>query len=651
MAKSGSELVFEVNTLTDTMTMLHSRIHLKIYYDWEVVSQSVPDNSSTVKWTLRSELEVAEENADRYFYFLTGTDKYGDNRMYLRYWYDGKGTYDVDQRIYSGTNDYQLIIPVGEATLDTSYITIPHDTDSFQTFSVWLQYESLNIGFYSAPSAGSVRWYESHGTHKVSITLDYIVRMAYLDGVSNTNILDYEDLTIYYQNPAGNLATDIRAGMSLTNSDSNMAVPYRAINKVATSYTFSLTSEEKATLYREVLDKKLTTAKLRIFLKSTVPVLDGTKTETATVYTDIAITFVDYKPTLNVTMRDTSLRALAVTGDERIFIRGVSEIEYNLNAEARKGATLSRTFFGNGDVELNTMSGYLSEPSSDKFYAFADDNRGYHIYEDIVIGQGKWTEYRWIPYFPLTCKATPDMLDANGEIDITLSGKYYQGTFGTVNNSMKMQYSIVEHNSETESWSAVQSIEPTVDEDGNYTYQFTITGLDYKKRYRFSVHVIDGVMTDSVLSTTILSATPVFDWGKDDFAFHVPVTINGDDVPSITAQGTFGSWTYRKWSDGDAECWARVSFNTPVTTALGSLFTSGLIASSNLTFPFEFIEVPCIQATLSSQAAAAWVMASSNTQDAQKTGMTQTGRYQIVRATELSNGAFTINYYVRGRWK
>ena len=37
---------------------------------------------------------------------------------------------------------------------------------------------------------------------------------------------------------------------------------------------------------------------------------------------------------------------------------------------------------------------------------------------------------------------------------------------------------------------------------------------------------------------------------------------------SIAEQGTDGDWTYRKWSDGTAECWAKVSSTfAPTNTA------------------------------------------------------------------------------------
>ena len=51
-----------------------------------------------------------------------------------------------------------------------------------------------------------------------------------------------------------------------------------------------------------------------------------------------------------------------------------------------------------------------------------------------------------------------------------------------------------------------------------------MTGLDYTKSYVFETEVTDALET--VSKTLILQqGTPVFHWGRDQFAFHVPVTV------------------------------------------------------------------------------------------------------------------------------
>ena len=76
-----------------------------------------------------------------------------------------------------------------------------------------------------------------------------------------------------------------------------------------------------------------------------------------------------------------------------------------------------------------------------------------------------------------------------------------------------------------------------------------MTGLDYQTTYTFQARIVDSIETVTTNEISV-KAAPVFDWGQDDFNFNVPVTIQGSSVPSIVEQGTSGSWTFRKWSDG-----------------------------------------------------------------------------------------------------
>lgn len=40
----------------------------------------------------------------------------------------------------------------------------------------------------------------------------------------------------------------------------------------------------------------------------------------------------------------------------------------------------------------------------------------------------------------------------------------------------------------------------------------------------------------------------------------------------IVEQGTSNGWTYRKWSNGVAECWGEVTVRASITDAIGSMY-------------------------------------------------------------------------------
>lgn len=589
------------------------------YFNWERTSSDVENNASILSWTLTCETTDV------------GSEVRPPQRLSI-----GSSNTSVSLQNYDIT-DY-VTITAKTTVMLTGETTIPHDSTGAQGFRVRLRNTSGTGYVDNSESFAVAITYSGYQTG----TIDYIVRKASIKSISATSITDEDTFSFTYSNPAGEYATLLQAGMSLTTTDSNMAIPYRNISKLGTSYTFSLTSTEKSNLYK-VLDNKVTTANLRLFLKSTVPVLNGASTETVTEYRDISLTFVNFKPTLNVTLVDTNQRSLAVTGNNQIFVRGISDVQFNLGAQVYKGASYKLYYIQNGDNLLNQTSGYLTEVTSDTFYAYVEDNRGYFAAEEIVMPTG-----RWVDYFPLTCKIKSALLDANGTCAVTITGKYFQGTFGAVSNRMRMEYNITDESTSQVVYSDVKNISPSVDSQGNYSYDFTIPNLNYLGRYSLRVLAIDEVMTNYSQASTIIGAIPVFDWGKEDFAFYVPVSINEARVPAIVQQGTSGIWTYRKWDDGVAECWGTLSVTTSLNNSSNaSWYSSGELSATNITYPFTFTSRPSVTATVNPNGSTWAILFPSNTAgDASKTGS-----YQLNSMSSFTSKTYLISYQVRGRWK
>ena len=130
--------------------------------------------------------------------------------------------------------------------------------------------------------------------------------------------------------------------------------------------------------------------------------------------------------------------------------------------------------------------------------------------------------------------------------------------------------------------------------------------------------------------------------------------VDGEQVggsPTITESGTSGIWTYRKWSDGTAECWGKKDFSVNITSAWGNMYTSGAISGSNISFPSNlFIETPVVNASLLVRSAGGILMAPGGA-GSNIASKSQTGVYEIARGTSLTGGAYTINYDVKGTWK
>lgn len=474
---------------------------------WNVDSQSVETNASNVAWTATFRTENAIQ--------LDITK--------LNVWFNGQLSSLPATKIDVAANTDTVIF--------NGTTEVAHESSDYQSLSYQFKFYFRGLDTWNS---GGTDYTMTPLSASGSDVIDYIVRSAYIKSLSSISITDEDTLTLEYSNPAGEYTESLQAGMSLTTTDSNMAVPYRNLSKTGTSYTFNFTASELSNLYK-VLDDGATSARLRLFLKSIVPIGGGNAVEVATDNRDITLTFIYYKPTLNVQLKATDSTTLNATGDERVFINGVSEVYYNLNPSVKKGAKQDAIWIGNGGDDKYTASGTFTNVTTNYFSAYLRDNRGYQVSQEIKLGEGDWTSYRWIDYFPLTVKVHQGLLAADGKLAVTLTGKFFNGDFGEKSNSFKYQYNIRKTTSSTDSWSSIISVSPTqmtIDNDGNYSYTFTIPGLDYTARYALTVDAIDEIMSEMAETTTVIGAIPVFDWSKDDFNFNVPVNFSdGFTVP------------------------------------------------------------------------------------------------------------------------
>ena len=68
----------------------------------------------------------------------------------------------------------------------------------------------------------------------------------------------------------------------------------------------------------------------------------------------------------------------------------------------------------------------------------------------------------------------------------------------------------------------------------------------------------------------------------------------------VVEQGTSGSWYYRKWNSGRAECWGNIGITTAITSSIGSMYYA---AVENIAFPSGlFLNKPLVFANATSTA-------------------------------------------------
>lgn len=256
----------------------------------------------------------------------------------------------------------------------------------------------------------------------------------------------------------------------------------------------------------------------------TLYALSGSEVIGDPVTTTIEITTVESRcnPTLTISLTHDNADTAELTGSNTAYIRGYSDAKCTVKATGRFGATISK-IWTNGEYTDNKNGTYTVSPvNSETITFYAQDSRGY-------TGQVS-TQVTLVPYVVLTNSASagrPNPTD--GSAFIQFQGQYFDDSFGAVRNTLSLKYKIEYPDGSIDaSW---KTVTPTLSDDSYYAY-ISLSGFDYTKAYKVHTVVKDKLLT--VEKTAILKqGIPVFDWGRNDFAFHVPVYMNGNAIHDL----------------------------------------------------------------------------------------------------------------------
>ena len=338
-----------------------------------------------------------------------------------------------------------------------------------------------------------------------TVTLDSIARFASIKTAQNFN--DDENPIITYSNPAGSSVTALEACISLTGSNDDVA--YRSISKTGTSYTFSLTDAERNVLRAATTGGNCRTVKF--FVRSTI----GSSSQTSVLTKTLTIN--NPKPTINPSIVDSNSVTVALTGDSSKLVKYYSNANITIGATAVKKATLESKKVTCGS-KSRTSDGAINYIESNKFVFTATDSRGNTTTKTVTTS--------FVDYVKLSCNLANNMPDASGNMTVKVTGNYFNGSFGSKSNTINVYYRYKALGGSYSSWA-----EMTVTKSGNaYSATKSISGLDYQTSYVFQARAVDALATVNSSENNV-KATPVFDWGQNDFHFNVPVSLkDGCDI-------------------------------------------------------------------------------------------------------------------------
>ena len=347
MASSGN---FSTNKYS---TSSHGTIGLNL--SWSIQSQSIQNNTSTIKWTLKS----------------NGTMSSG---YYVQ---AGPVTVVIGGKTVLNTKS-RFNMRGGGGYSESGTITIAHSEDGSKSVSM-----SVKAAIYSA---------SVNCTGSKSYTLTKINRCALINSATDFN--DEGNPTITYSNPAGgDLVSGIMARLKWLNADGVTEETTDWSDQLSDeggTYTFDLDG------YRNALRAACpgsNSLSVTVDLKST---MSGTEYHDTKV---IQMSIVNAAPQAGaVTFEDTNSAVSGITGDDQIIVQGQSTLHIVTAAStALKGASISSyviNFNGvNYDITSDRYLDIIKPPYSGTFVATVTttDSRGNTATATATIVITPWT--------------------------------------------------------------------------------------------------------------------------------------------------------------------------------------------------------------------------------------------------------------------
>lgn len=290
------------------------------------------------------------------------------------------------------------------------------------------------------------------------------------------------------------------------------------INNAPNPTTITFTSSELNTIYNLTTEVQNTTFTFELTTyedSSKATIVGTTKSTTSRGY------IVGSYPLINsITFEDTNSTTTALTGDSSTMVRYMSNVKVSVSASGVnkatiKSITINNTTASNGIVTFNSAS-------SNSFEVKVVDSREFPTTQTKTMPM--------IDYVPLTLSANVYRDEpTNGKVVIDYSGNYFSRSFGSVSNTLTVQYRYIEKGG---SWDNVNwiTLNPNIYSNNTYEQVITIDGFDYQKQYVFQVRATDKLSSPEPSVANITKGKPIFNWDENNFNVNGELKQNGNPI-------------------------------------------------------------------------------------------------------------------------
>ena len=450
---------------------------IKLRFNWSQASQNISNNNSVVSWSLQ-------------LISTTGTISSSANKSW---------SVTVNGSKYSGTNTIGISTNTTK-TLASGSTTIAHNSDGTKTFSFSFS-QQFDINYSGVGHIGTK-------SGSGSGTLTTIPRTSSVSATS------------------ANIGSPITITINRASSSFTHTLTYSFCNLTGTIATKTGSTSVSWTLptsfYAQIPNAKSSWGRIICQTYNGNTLIGSSECRF-----DVYVNESSNKPTISATVVDSNATTKTLTGDENKLIKYYSTAKFTVTGSPKNSATiktLNATYNGNtaSKTGVSTWTDQYSGCVSGSYSFAAIDSRGFSVSQTV--------SKTLINYIKLTC-VLDTSLSVNGALTLKMNGNYFNGSFGAKNNSLRVGYRYKTSGGSYSNWAYVT---PTI--SGNtYTATATVNGLDYQQSYIVQAWAGDqiyeaGLGGDVYSAEKQVSSKPIFDWGKNDFHFHVPAYINGQPI-------------------------------------------------------------------------------------------------------------------------
>ena len=478
-----------------------SKYYARLYYE-EVGQPDLESNTTRVRLTLK----IASNNG---YYTFWGFNNYGSIKV---------------NNIERATGNYTGTVNTTEQKICSWEDDIEHTQDGSMTINIKFDVSSG----YAGSASNNTNW-----------TLTKVNRKADLTSAPDFN--DDANPVINYNNPAGNSVATLQAGIFNTDGTVTYAA-YRDITKTGTSYTFSLTSSERAAL-RNACPNSNTLA-VRFSVKTVI----GSTTFYSTL--DKTMTIVNAKPSLGtITYSEQNAKVSALLGSSgNTVIQNMSTLRVGVPVTAQKSSTISKVVIThNGRDFTDTTSPYSFDIpiTSNSFTIKATSSRPSPNDTTTQTITKTMIDYKPVAINNLVFKRQSQ---TSSTILLTLDATYYQRTFGSTAN-----VPIVKWKQGNGSWNTLTSSQYTIANN-----KLTISNLSlgsilaYTSGDTFYLYIEDK-LSSAQNSKEVPRGQATLELGKEDVVINGKtdvLTLNNDNQNTDTYLTINSKWANKKMALG-----------------------------------------------------------------------------------------------------